>query len=135
MNFDNNKPIYLQISENVCEKILSGTWKENGRIPSVRELAVELEVNPNTVMRSYEYLQSNGIIYNKRGIGFFVTETARRIIENLQQDLFFKEELPELFKKMNLLGISMETLQEKYKQFNVSNLGCDLKSRPDETIK
>lgn len=62
MNFHSNKAIYIQIADLICEKILSNTFKEEERIPSVRELAVDLEVNPNTVMRTYEYLQDLEII-------------------------------------------------------------------------
>ena len=72
MEFDQHKPIYLQIADAICERILTGQWPEGDRIPSVRECGVSLEVNPNTVARSYDELSSEGIIHNKRGIGYFV---------------------------------------------------------------
>ncbi|MDL2282847.1 GntR family transcriptional regulator, partial [Parabacteroides sp. OttesenSCG-928-G06] len=66
MNYLNNQSIFLQIADRICDRVLSGEYKADQRIPSVRELAIEMEVNPNTVMRSYERLQANRIIYNKR---------------------------------------------------------------------
>src|SRR5690606_39542667 len=76
MNFSGNKAIYLQIAEHAFEQILLGRWSADEKIPSVRELAVQLEVNPNTVMRTYDFLQQMEVIYNKRGIGFFVADDA-----------------------------------------------------------
>ena len=58
MEFDQHKPIYLQIADAICERILTGQWPEGDRIPSVRECGVSLEVNPNTVARSYDELSS-----------------------------------------------------------------------------
>ena len=74
MEFKEKKSIYVQIADHICENIVKGIWKEGDRIASVREFAVDIEVNPNTVMRAYSYLQDEGIIYNKRGIGYFVGE-------------------------------------------------------------
>ena len=75
MEFDSNKPIFLQIADSFHEKILSGELNPGDRIMSVRELGGELGVNPNTVMRSYEKMTASGIIYNKRGIGYFISLT------------------------------------------------------------
>ena len=69
MDFNQNKPIYLQIADSICEKILSGEYLPQERILSVRELGISLGVNPNTIARVYEHLQGMEIIYNKRGIG------------------------------------------------------------------
>jgi GntR family transcriptional regulator len=74
MEFGDNNAIYLQIADHFCENILLQKWNPGDRIPSVREMAVSIEVNPNTVMRTFNYLQDKGIIFNKRGIGYFVTE-------------------------------------------------------------
>lgn len=78
MNYNTNQSIFIQIAERICDRVLSGNYKADSRIPSVRELAVEMEVNPNTVMRSFERLQANDIIYNKRGIGYFVASDAEQ---------------------------------------------------------
>lgn len=110
MEFDSNKPIFLQIYDSICERILSGEWPEGSRILSVRDLGAEIGVNPNTVMRSYERLTSDGIIFNKRGIGYFISEGARdKVLEKMRED-FLQNELPGLLKKIRLLGISPEVL-------------------------
>lgn len=117
MDFNNTQAIYLQIADYVCDKIQLKIWKEDEKIPSVRELAVMLEVNPNTIMRSYEYLQQNEIIYTKRGMGYFVQANAAKNILKTRQEQFINEELPHLFKKMQLLNIPVNQLQESYEQF------------------
>ena len=105
MEFNENKPIYLQISDAISERILSGEIKPEDRIPSVREYGASIGVNPNTVMRSYEKLTSDGIIYNKRGIGYFVASEAREIILAEDRRRFMEEELPAFIRRMHLLGI------------------------------
>jgi DNA-binding transcriptional regulator YhcF (GntR family) len=70
MQFRETVSIYLQIADYICERILLKQWKVEERIPSVRELAMQLEVNPNTVMRTYDFMQQQSIIYNQRGIRF-----------------------------------------------------------------
>lgn len=118
MDFNNTRAIYLQISDWLCAQILSGKWTEGERIPSVRELAVQLEVNPNTVMRSYDMLQNQQIIVNKRGVGFFVVEAALNKIKELKKSQFVNEALPELFQNMSVLGISLADLTEYYNQWS-----------------
>ena len=87
MEFDSNKPIFLQIYDSICERILSGEFAEGSRILSVRDFGAEIGVNPNTVMRSYERLTSDGIIFNKRGIGYFISEGAREtVLEKMRED-------------------------------------------------
>ena len=112
MDFNQNKPIYLQIADSICEKILSGDYLPDDRILSVRELGIALGVNPNTIMRVYEHLQGMDIIYNKRGIGYFVSPNAHdRIIEQ-QREEFLSKELPALARKMKLFGVPLEVLGE-----------------------
>ena len=111
MEFNGNRSIYLQICDAICEQILSGTLRPDERIPSVREYGAEIGVNPNTVMRSYELLQSKEIIINKRGIGFNVGENAKAIILEEQKKQFMEEELPEIVKKLKLFGISIEEVK------------------------
>ena len=110
MEFNQNKPIYLQIADGISEKILSGELKEGDRILSVRELGGELGVNPNTAMRSYEKLTNDGIIYNQRGIGYFVSEGARKIaLEKMRTD-FIENEVPLIKRKMALLQLKASDL-------------------------
>jgi DNA-binding transcriptional regulator YhcF (GntR family) len=121
MEFRNHKAIYLQIADYVCEKALVNEWKTGERIPSVRELGVLLEVNPNTVMRSYEYLDASGIIYNRRGIGFFLADNALDKIRVMQKELFMSESLPPVFKNIYLLQISFDELKKQYNDYCATN--------------
>lgn len=108
MEFDSNKAIYLQICDAICEQILNGNLGPDARIPSVREYGADIGVNPNTVMRSYEKLTAEGIIYNRRGIGYFISQDARDIVLTAQRKDFLENELPSILKKMKLLGIKAE---------------------------
>ena len=110
MNFDENKPIYLQIAENICKRILSGELNQGNRIPSVREWAATIGVNPNTVARSYETLTERQVIYNQRGIGFFVSPDAKNTIMQDERKKFMEEELPAFLKKAELLGINIKNI-------------------------
>lgn len=114
MDFVKDQAIYLQIADLICENILSGEWAEEKRIPSVRELAVSIEVNPNTVMRSYTWLQDLGIIQNRRGIGYFVSRDAAEKTRTLKKEEFINNQLPQLFKMMALLNISFDELKTLY---------------------
>ncbi len=105
MEFDPNKPIYLQICDNICEQILSGSLAPEDRILSVREFGASIGVNPNTVARSYEKLTDAGIIYNKRGIGYFVSADALKAVQAQAKEEFLQNEVPAFLKKMTLLGI------------------------------
>ena len=113
MEFNGNKSIYLQICDAICEQILSGTLRPDERILSVREYGAEIGVNPNTVMRSYEKLTNEGIIYNRRGIGYFISTDAQKIVLEAQRKEFLDNELPLIIKKMQLLGITEDMLQSK----------------------
>ena len=92
MNFKESKAIYLQIADRICDEILLGQFAEEERIPSVREYATVVEVNANTVMRSFDYLQSQNIIYNKRGIGYFVSAGAKDRIITLRKDMILHQD-------------------------------------------
>ena len=108
MEFDSNKPIYIQIADNICEKILSGEMTPGSRIPSVREWGAKIGVNPNTVARSYEILTNKSVIYNQRGIGFFVSDNAISAIQESELDKVIKEEIPAFVNRAKLLGIDLK---------------------------
>ena len=91
-------------------------WPEGQKITSVRELAATIEVNPNTVMRTYSYLQEAGVIQNKRGVGYFVSPGASQKINNMQRKEFVEKELPEFIRKMELLKIDMTELKQLIEQ-------------------
>lgn len=117
MNFKESKAIYLQIAERICDEVLLGQYRKEERIPSVREYAAVVEVNANTVMRSYDYLQTQGVIYNKRGIGYFVSADVRELIFSLRKEYFMKEESDYFFRQLSMLGISAEELADMYRKF------------------
>ena len=118
MDFKENEAIYLQIAGYVSELILRGKWPPDFKIPSVRELAADLQVNPNTVMRTYELLQSQEVLYNKRGIGFFVAPAAAEQVLAQRRERFLTQELPDVFATMRLLGIGLPEVQRRYEEFN-----------------
>lgn len=117
MEFKEKKSIYVQIADYICESILKGEWQEGDRISSVREFAVEIEVNPNTVMRAYSYLQDEGIIFNKRGIGYFVGENSMEKIMKIKKEEFVKNELPYFFKVIEMLSIDFDSLHKMYDEY------------------
>ena len=110
MEFDNNKPIYLQISDRLCERILSGDLKPEDRILSVRELGAEIGVNPNTVARSYEKLTDAGIICTTRGLVYCVAPGAKELVLAAQRKDFMENEWPRLLKRAELLDIDLKKL-------------------------
>ena len=114
MIFSNDKAIYIQMADRLCDEILSGVYQDDDRIPSVREYAVLLEVNTNTAVKAYEQLAREEVIYNKRGLGYFVTPGAKKQILKVRKQEFMKEKLPELFRQMQLLGITLEDVKDVY---------------------
>ncbi len=121
MDFSDNKPIYLHITDLVSERVIRGVWREGDRAQSVRELAVELQVNPNTVMRAYEALQADGILSPSRGIGYFVAEGAAAKALEMRRREFLEQELSAVFRKMDTLGITPAELETYYAKYKTEN--------------
>jgi len=121
MDFRQNQPIYLQIAEYVCEQILLKKWKLGDKIVSIRDIAVVMEVNPNTVQRAYDFLQQQGIITNKRGVGYFTEENAMEKILAFRREQFMENELPVFLRNLYLLKIDIKDLKSKYDQFVKDN--------------
>lgn len=117
MEFKEKQAIYAQIADYICEQILINQLQKDDKILSIRDLAIKLEVNPNTVQRSYDFLQQNEIISTKRGLGYFVEEGAIEKIKAIKKQQFLENDLPTVFKNMYFLEITMEELQLKYQQF------------------
>ena len=117
MQFRESIAIYLQIADYICERILLQQWKAGERIPAVRELAVQLEVNPNTVMRTYEFLQGQNIIYNQRGIGYFVSPDAIKNASQYRKTEFIEKELPNIFRNMYMLGMDMDEIESRFETY------------------
>ena len=110
MDFKNQKSIYLQIAERIMDQILSGEYVEGGKLPSVREYATEAEVNVNTVARSFEWLQNRDVVETRRGLGNYVHEGAHQTVLELRKREFFEEQVPEFFRTMKTLGVSLNEI-------------------------
>src|SRR3982750_2534167 len=121
MEFKENPAIYIQIAEYVCEQILLKKWKLGDKIISIRELAVQIEVNPNTVQRAYDLLQQQNIIANKRGIGYFIEDDAMDRILIFRREQFEVNELPAFLRNFYLLNMDFKELKVKYDEFVKKN--------------
>ncbi|MFK8266737.1 GntR family transcriptional regulator [Capnocytophaga cynodegmi] len=117
---DSGQAIYLQIADYICQKILLGEWQPQTKIPSVRELAVQMSVNPNTVARSYEFLKNNGIIIDRRGVGYFVETNGTEQARKYRQQEFLQNELPSFFNTLYTLGVELTELQHHYENFKTT---------------
>ena len=117
MEFREQQAIYLQIAEYVCEQILLKQWPLNAKVLSIRDLAVMMEVNPNTVQRAYDFLQQREIIVNKRGVGYFVEEDAIDKVIALRKEQFIEQELPVFFRNVYLLKMPLDEIQARYNKF------------------
>lgn len=120
MNYPQHQSIFIQIADRISERILNGQYEADSRIPSVRELAVEMEVNPNTVMRSFERLQMNEVVYNRRGLGYFVSPEAKEKIRAMRYVQFVNEVAPSLFSEMELLNMGMGDLEKLFLKWQSS---------------
>lgn len=118
MEFQNGKSIFLQIADTITDKVVSGEFPAGQKIPSVRELASEMGVNPNTIMRTYSELQAMSIIENQRGIGYFVNPDAQKIILQGKKEEFFSKVLPGFLKQAALLGITADELKKHIETLN-----------------
>ena len=116
MEFDDARPIYVQIADTVREAVLGEGFREEERILSIREMAVESEVNPNTITRSYGLLQDQGIIYNRRGIGYFIADGARQRVLSIMKEEFVENELPRVFRRMRVLDLSIDDISTIFHQ-------------------
>lgn len=114
---ESSKAIYLQIADKICDDILAQKYTDESRLPSVREYAAEVEVNANTVMRTYDWLAAREIIFNRRGIGFFVAKDARNKVVELRRSEMYDQRMPKFFHRLSLLDITPEELGELYKRY------------------
>lgn len=118
MNFKDNKAIYLQIADRIGDEVLNGKLQIDGKIPSVREMAAQIEVNANTVARTYEYLQQSGVIYTKRGLGYFVAPDAREVIvRQRKEQLRERGEMDYFLGQLKAVGITPDELKQLYTNF------------------
>ena len=120
MDFKDQKPIYLQIADHICNLILTGQLGEGDKLSSVREYAAEMEVNVNTVARSFEWLQNHQVIQSRRGLGNFVSPGAKQAIESERREEFYTQQIPELHHTMQALGITIDDLVDHLKQISTT---------------
>ena len=121
MDFKENPAIYIQIAEYVCEQILLKKWNLGDKLISIRDMAIMMEVNPNTVQRSYDFLQQREIITNKRGIGYFIEADAMERILVFRRDQFIENELPVFLRNIYLLKLDFKEVKLLYDQFVKEN--------------
>jgi len=121
MDYSENRPIYLQIADYICDEILKKALSAGDRILSVRKVAVMMEVNPNTAIRAYHYLQDEDILYNERGVGYFVSDGAFDLVLELKRKEFIEEKLPRFYQDMKLLGISPFDLKDLFDKHHKQN--------------
>lgn len=110
IEFDTQTPIYLQISEMIRKAILAGDIKEGEAIPSVRQISVEQNLNPQTVLNATQVLINEDLIEKRRGLGMYVQEGARDKLQQAEMHSFKKSELPTLISRAKLLGLSKQEL-------------------------
>jgi GntR family transcriptional regulator len=114
MEFKTNIPIYLQVIEDIKQKIIAGTLPLGSKLPSSRELAIEYQINPNTAARIYSEMESMGLSYTRRGIGTFVTEDDR-VIDDLKKERI--EEIIQSFdEQLTGMGFSQDEILELLKE-------------------
>ena len=114
MRFNNERPIFAQIADLLLADILSGKLGEGARLPSARELAASLEVNPNTAARALQALQDSGVARMERGMGYFVAEGGGELARDERKRLFFEEELPRVFRMMDDIGATPDEIVDRY---------------------
>jgi DNA-binding transcriptional regulator YhcF (GntR family) len=117
MRFNNDRPIFAQIADLLVEDILGGRLCSGARLPSARELAASLEVNPNTAARALQSLQDEGVARCERGMGYFVAEGAAELARGERKRRFFEEELPRLFKTMEEIGAEPTEMLQRYASY------------------
>lgn len=114
MDFKPSYPIYLQVADFICERVLKGEWRNGDKLPALKDLAVTTSVNPNTVIKALGFLVDKGILSTQRGVGYFLTHDARALTLDLKRRQFVDEALPGVFASMDLLGLTLDELNRIY---------------------
>lgn len=111
-DFTTNQPIFVQIRQRLIEMILRGTVAEGAALPSVRQIAAELSVNPLTVTKAFEALVDIGVVEKRRGLGMFATEGARARLLAHERERFLKEDWPRIAAQIRALDLDLKSLVE-----------------------
>ena len=112
LEFSNDKPIYMQLAEEIEDAILSGAYEEEVQIPSTTEISVTYKINPATALKGINMLVDNGIVYKKRGLGMFVSTGAKEKIMDKRQVTFFETYINSLVSEAKKLSISKEDIMK-----------------------
>lgn len=113
----NNKPLYLQCADWVMDAVASSTFAPESRVPGVRELAASQQINIGTAQKSYEYLAQHGVIYNKRGMGYYVHPDGPERVVALRKAEFMNHDMEYFFGRIKTIGISPEQLMQLYDEY------------------
>ncbi len=108
--WNSNEPIYIQLKDRIVRMMLDGTLKDGDALPSVRQVAADYQINPLTVLKSYQLLVAQELVEKRRGLGMFVREGAGRKLASSERDLFLKEEWPRIVERIERLGLDAATL-------------------------
>lgn len=112
LDFDSGKPIFLQITENIQDAILSGAFPEEEQIPSITELSASLKINPATALKGVNLLVEQGIVYKKRGVGMFVNKGATEKLRGIRQQQFYDNYIAGLVEEARRLGLTAEDVKK-----------------------
>ncbi len=115
-HWNDSEPIYLQLADEIKDMILNGDVATGEALPSVRQLAVDYQVNPITVSKSYQLLVDDLLIDKKRGLGMFVAEDAALKLKQEQKRLFLTQQWPQIISKIEQLDIDTENLIDMLKK-------------------
>lgn len=110
MQFGGDKPIFLQLAEQLEDGILSGAYPEESQIPSITEYAATYKINPATALKGVNLLVDAGLLYKKRGVGMFVAQGAREALRRRRSEAFYQDYIVTLVRKAKGLNMSLEQL-------------------------
>jgi len=111
-HWDDNQPIYWQLRQQTVAAILDGTLREGDAVPSVRQVAVDFQINPLTVSKAYQSLVDDELVEKRRGVGMFVTEGARNRLLATEREKFLQQEWPRIAERITQLGLDLHDLTE-----------------------
>ncbi len=111
--FNDNQPIFVQISERIADMILSKSAAEGEALPSVRQISADLSVNPLTVTRAYQSLVDIGVVESRRGMGMYVADGGREKLLAHERQKFLSEEWPRVLTRMTALGLDPQILLQQ----------------------
>lgn len=117
MGIQETKPIYLQLADKLMNMIAEGRIAADERVPSVREFAADNQVNVNTAMRSFDYLTSKRIIYNRRGMGYYADPRGAELVAELRREEFMHHDMEYFFSRVRSFGMDVQSLAELYREY------------------